>query len=310
MDYSVENISYKSSNKVNTIKGKVYVPNKNQNIKGIVQIVHGMCEYFDRYKTFIEYLVQRGYIVCGHDNLGHGYSVNSKDDYGYFADKLGYKCLIKDTWNLTKIVKNQFPQYKYIILGHSMGSFITRSYMYDYGYYVDGVILSGTMGPIKGIDLIIKMIDQYILIKGPRYRSKNIIKVAFRLSKVNIKHTMNKYSWVSRNVEVTEKYKKDKLGNFLFTASGYRDLLKLIKQANNKISIKKMDKSLPIFIFSGDKDLVGKNGKGVQEVYDILKANDCNVTLKLYPNGRHEMLNEINNNKVYSDIIQWIENIK
>ena len=308
MNYTVEEICYQSSNNINEIKAKVYLPNDLDNVKGIVQVVHGMYEYFDRYKTFIEYLLSNNYIVCGHDHLGHGNSVRDKEDLGYFADKLGYKCLVKDTWHLTRIMKQRFPKCKYAILGHSMGSFVTRCYMYDYSNDVDAVLLSGTIGPIKHINLAIKILNKYILIKGSKYRSKKIMKVAFSILKVNIRHALNKYSWITRDVNITEEYTKDKKGHFLFTASAYRDLLKLIEQANNISNIKKLNKQLPIYIFSGDKDAIGNNGKGVKEVYDILKKNKCNVTLKLYPNGRHEMLNEINHNKVYEDILKWLDN--
>lgn len=307
MNYTIEDINFKSSNNIHTIRGKIYVPNDKENIKGIIQIVHGMCEYFDRYIDFTQYLLQNNYIVCGHDHLGHGYSVNSKADYGYFADKLGYKCLIKDVWKMTALVKEKYPQYKYIVLGHSMGSFITRCYMYEYGNQVDGIILSGTIGPIKLINTIIKLTDGYIKLKGPRYKSKNIMKLAFRVSKINIKHSINKYDWVSRNVEVTKKYKKDKMGNFLFTASGYKDLFKLIQQANSIMNIKRIRRDLPIYFLSGDKDPLGENGKGVQKAYDTLRKYNSNVILKIYTNGRHEMLNEINCNKVYIDILNWID---
>ncbi len=309
MNYVIEDVDFLSSNSINTIKGKIYIPNNTDDIRGIIQIVHGMCEYFDRYKNFVEFLLENKYIVCGHDNLGHGYSVNSKDDYGYFADRLGYKCLIKDTYKLTKIVKDKFPEYKYIILGHSMGSFIVRCYMYDYQNELDGVILSGTIGPVKLIKTITKLTDLIIEKKGLRYRSKNIMKLAFRLSRINIKHSINKYDWVSRDVEVTKKYNKDKMGNFLFTASGYKDLFKLIEYSNNMSYIKNVRKDLPIYIFSGEKDPVGGNTKGVEKVYESFKRYNCNVVLKIYPNGRHEMLNEINCNRVYVDILEWLNKL-
>lgn len=308
MNYTIEEISFLSSNKINTVKGKIYIPNNLEEVKGVVQIVHGMCEYFERYTNFIEFLLNNNYIVCGHDNIGHGHSVNTKDDYGYFADKLGYKCLIKDTYKLTEIVKEKFPKYKYIILGHSMGSFIVRCYMYDYQDNIDAVILSGTIGPIRFINTIIKMIDRIIDVKGARYKSKNIMKLAYRFSNVNIKHSINKFAWVSRDVRVIKKYNKDKMGNFLFTASGYKDLLKLIQYANNTTYIKKINKKLPIYIFSGEKDPIGGNTKGVTKVYDTFKKYKCNATLKIYPNGRHEMLNEINYNRVYADILAWMRN--
>ncbi|MDD4066888.1 MAG: alpha/beta hydrolase [Clostridia bacterium] len=308
MEYMVEDVSYLSSNQINYIKGKIYIP-KTDNIKGIIQVVHGMSEYFGRYIKFVEYMIDQGYIVCGHDHLGHGTTVTNPEDYGYFANKYGYNCLIRDTYFLTKIVKEKYPNLKYTILGHSMGSFITRCYMYTYGNDVDNVIISGTMGPIKVIDAGILLTEGIIKRKGERYRSKKIMKLAFKALNIKIKFSRTQYDWVSRDIYIDKAYSNDKFGNIIFTASGFRDLFKLVKFANYKMSIQRMRKDLPIFIISGDKDPIGNYGKGVTKVYEVLKEAGCNAKIKLYKNGRHEMLNEINADRVYKDILSWIEEV-
>ncbi len=303
-------IEFKSSNNINTIKGMMYLPDKVKEAKGIVQISHGMCEYIERYERFAKFLTDKGYIVCGHSHIGHGQSVNNEEEYGFFAEKFGYKCLIKDVYKLTCLMKEKYPNLPYFVLGHSMGSFIIRCYISDYGDKIDGVIISGTGGPNQFIDLGIKFTNMIIKAKGNMYRSDFVTDEAMKIVfNKEIKHSFSKFDWFTRDVKVIEEAKKDKLLDFSFTICGYRDLFNLIKYSNNEKTIEKIPKDLPIFIFSGDKDPVGENGVGVEKVYNNLIEHGCtNVIMKLYKNGRHEMLNEINYEKVYDNILKWIEN--
>ena len=303
-------IQFKSTNGINTIKGMVYLPDNIQEVKGIVQICHGMCEYIEKYERFAKFLTDNNFIVCGHSHIGHGQSVNNEDEYGFFAEKFGYKYLIKDVYKLTCIMKEKYPNLPYFVLGHSMGSFIIRCYISNYGNEIDGAIISGTGGPNQFIDLGIKFANMIIKQKGNMYRSDFLTDEAMKIVfNKQVKHSFTKYDWVSRDAKIVKEFSKDKLSDFSFTACGYRDLFNLIKYSNNEKTIDKIPKQLPIYIFSGDKDPVGQDGVGVEKVYkDLVKHGCTNVIMKLYKNGRHEMLNEINYEKVYDNILKWINN--
>ncbi|MBE5822033.1 MAG: alpha/beta hydrolase [Clostridiales bacterium] len=309
VNVNTEDIIFNSSNHMTLIKGKIFVPQV-KNIKGIIQISHGMCEHIDRYEPFIKMLNSNGFIVGIHNHLGHGSSIISDEHKGYFADRFGYKCLIKDLYSMTKIIKEKFPNVPLILFGHSMGSFITRNYLSEYGKEIDGVILSGTMGPNPFVDVGIKLCNVLIKQKGPLYRSEKLTDMGLELVfNHSIKHNTTKFDWLSRDINEVKRYNADEITDFTFTVSAYKDLLNLIKYANSEKVIQNIPKKLPIFIMSGDKDPVGNNGEGVEKVYtDMINAGLKNVNMKLYKNGRHEMINEINQEKVYKDILNWIKN--
>ena len=309
ININVEEIVFNSSNNKNIIRGKIFVPDTNK-VKAIIQISHGMCEHIERYEPFINMLNNKGFIVGIHNHLGHGTSINSIEERGYFADRFGYKCLIKDLYKMTEILKEKFPKVPIILFGHSMGSFIARNYISKYGNELAGVILSGTMGPNPLFEPAIKLCNVIIKQKGPLYRSDKLTGMALELGfNHSIKHSTTKFDWLSRDINQVEKYNNDKETDFSFTISGYKDLLNLVKYANDKKLIETIPKKLPIFIMSGDKDPVGNNGTGVEKVYeDMISAGLKNVNMKLYKNGRHEMINEINQDKVYKDILNWIDN--
>lgn len=304
---NINNLEFKSTNGIDTIKAIVYAPQENP--KGIIQICHGMCEHIERYDDFARFLCQNGYIVCGHDHLGHGKTAPNDNALGFFADNNGWRILVDDTYKLTRIIKKIYPTMPIFLLGHSMGSFISRLCVSYYTYSVNGLILSGTGGPIPAIKGAIMFADAQIKLKGKMYRSAIIDKMAFGDFNKNYQSVKTQKDWISRDNDIVNKYINDPKCSFLFTASAFKDLFTLIANANSTATYERTAKSLPIYMFSGDDDPVGNYGKGVTKVYENykkFKAKD--IELKLYPKGRHEMLNEINRNEVYSDILNWLEN--
>ena len=206
MEFETKELYFNSSNKENRVYAKIIEP-KNVTIKGIVQICHGMCEYFDKYNHFSEFLASNGYIVCGHDHIGHGNSINSKDDLGFFAKREGYKYLIEDTKNFTDIVRNHYSELlkegniKYYLFGHSMGSFISRCYVAKYGDGINGLILCGTIGPQPlinaGINLAQTMSDK----KGDHYRSKKLYDMALDFANISFIPASTRFDWISSDEE-------------------------------------------------------------------------------------------------------------
>lgn len=307
MKYTKKEIEYLSSNKIDTIHANIYVPNNIEKYKGIVQISHGMCEYVDKYVGFIEFLVENGYIVCGNDHLGHGKYVK-RENRGFFADEHGYKYLVEDVHKLTKLIKKEFKELPYFLFGHSMGSFIARCYMYKYGDKIEGFIIMGTGYKNKLVDAGIKLADMVISRKGKMYRSRMLTDMVIGEFNKKFRPNVSKYDWLSSDESMLPWYVSDKIGDFDFTASGYKDLFNLNKNCNLTKNIEKIPKEKDIFILSGNDDPVGENGGGVLQVYhDLISTNHTNVTVKLYPNLRHELLNEVERDKVYYDILKWLD---
>ena len=310
MKTMVEEVIFQSSNGIDKIHGKIIKPIDIEP-KGIVQISHGMCEYFDKYMFFAEYLVNQGYIVCGHDHLGHGDSVSSKDERGYFAKREGYKFLIEDLKNFTDIVSRRFSDLPLFLFGHSMGSLIARCYAAKYGDILNGLIVCGTVGPqplaIAGIKLAKFISDT----KGDHYRSKKLYNLALDFASIKFLPTNTRYDWLcSDDVEVSRRVSDEK-SDFIFTASAFQDLFRLTNICNSDIVIKTIPKSLPILFISGSLDPIGENGNGVKRAVKLYKDTGLeNVTCKLYPDDRHELINEKNKLDVYADITAWLNGVE
>lgn len=311
MECKVEKIAFKSSNKINIVRGKILSPSNIDEIKGVIQISHGMCEYIDKYDEFANFLVSRGYVVAGHDHIGHGDSINSENERGFFAKEDGYKYLIKDLYYMTQIIKKRYPNLPFFLLGHSMGSFITRCYMVQYGEKLNGAIILGSMGSQWMVDAGIQLAEGIVQKKGEMYRSKKLDQLAFEFANMNFEPVTSKYAWTCSDGEVANNHINDKKMNFIFTVSGFKDLFYLVKYCNDEKYIKNTPKTLPILIMSGDKDPVGEEGKGVKRVYELYKKIGIkDVTLKIYKDCRHELLNEKNKSEIYKNIEDWIELIR
>lgn len=300
------NSFFKSSDGIHDIAYKVYYPVGA--IKGVVQIAHGMCEHFGRYDDFANFLAKNGYVVCGNDHLGHGNSVKDNSELGYFAEKDGWLCVVKDMFTLTKIMKKNYKDLPYILLGHSMGSFLARAYCTKYGRHLDGVVFSGTTGIIKGVPAMLAAVDGLKAIYGDRHRSNKLNTLVFGNYNREIEDSDSPYAWISRDKQVIEEHSKDEKGMFIFTLNGFENLAKLSWYISNEKWFETYNKSLPTMFISGDADPVGQYGEGVQEVYDKLKDYSCNVKIKLYPGARHEVLNEINKQEAYDELLAFFDN--
>ena len=290
------------------ISARKWIDKDFKEYKGVIQLVHGMQEHIGRYSEFAEFLASNGYIVIGHDHLGHGKTAKTKKDFGFFADKNGWDKLVEDVHILQNTIHNEYPNFPYIIMGHSMGSLIVRTYVTKYNDKLDGIIISGTSGQHTMLNsgmLLIKLIS---LFKGKRYNSKLIDKLVTGSFNKKFKPNRTTSDWLSSDEQAVDKALEDKLFGIPFSLQAYYDLLSGTKYLSKQKSIDKTPIDIPILIFSGRNDPVGENGKGVLRVYNMLKKNDKrNVYLRLFENGRHEMLNEVNKLEVYNFILDWID---
>ena len=305
MNYIKETGKLASRNGMQDITYYIYTPLSTP--KAILQISHGMCEYIERYEDFIDFLTGQGFLVCGNDHLGHKNSAISKDMLGYFAPKDGYTFLARDLARVTRMVQRQYPDLPFFLFGHSMGSFVARAYLTRYPDSVDGIIICGTAGsnPVAGLGSMVVSIIKAI--KGEHHRSPFINKLMFGNYNSRYEKNTSGFDWLTRDPEIISKYENDEYCNFLFTASAYKDLLKLLQFVSSPEWYRSVPKKLPVFLISGDMDPVGGWGKGIQEVEEKLQhQNLTNLTVKLYKDMRHEILNEVGKEEVYQDILDWL----
>lgn len=275
---------------------------------GVVQIVHGMAEYVERYEEFAEFLTERGFVVTGDDHLGHGKTVPQGGVYGYFCEQDPATVVVRDVHRLKKMTQNLYPNVPYIILGHSMGSFILRNYLCRYGTGISGAIIMGTgMQPPALVKISQAVAAAQKLFCGSGHVSRFIDKAAFGSYNNRFAPARTAVDWLSGDAEQVDKYVADPMCGFCFTVNGFQTLFELIARIQKKENLEKVPKNLPVFMVSGDDDPVGDYGKGVQRAYDSLKeVGLTDIHLKLYEKGRHEILNDLDRDIVMQDIYDWI----
>ena len=277
-------------------------------IHAVMQLCHGMVEFIDRYDAFAKYLNEHGIYVVGHDHLGHGKSVSEGGSFGYFCEQDPATVVVRDVHRLKKITEEQYPQVPYIILGHSMGSFIVRNYLCRYGSGIDGAVIVGT--GMQSSELIFAskaMAGIQKLFCGSKHVSHFIDKAAFGGYNKRIDSPRTSSDWLSRNTDNVDRYIADELCGFTFTVNGFQTLFELIRRLQKQENLEKVPQNLPILMVSGAEDPVGDYGKGVHKACDSLKrAGVKNIIVKLYENDRHELLNEDDAETAMEDIWQWI----
>lgn len=275
---------------------------------GILQIIHGMAEYVERYEKTAEFFADRGFVVTGEDHLGHGKTAGGGRAYGYFCRQDPATVVVRDVHRLKKMTQELFPQVPYYILGHSMGSFILRNYLCRYGNGIDGAIIMGTGSqPAKDLAAAKVLAKVQSLGKGEKHTSELLDKLAFGHYTDHFKDEKDKNAWLSANVENVKKYDEDTLCGFPFTVNGFQTLFELIERAQNPENIEQIPKNLPLLFVSGSEDPVGNYGEGVkQAVQELERIGLTDIECRLYEGDRHEILNEKNGDEVRQDIADWI----
>ena len=303
----VDTFTFTSSDNIRIFTYK-WMPDETSTIRGIIQIAHGMAEHAGRYERFAEALTNTGYAVYANDHRGHGKTAGSQDKIGYFADENGWDKVVKDMHTLTAIIKKENPNKPFFLFGHSMGSFLSRHYSMLYADDLSGLVLSGTggdPGALGKIGLFVANMDAKL--HGKKAKSEIMNKLSFGTFNSAFRPNRTDYDWLSRDNNEVDKYIKDPWCGTVFTAGFFCDLLNGIGYINKKENIAKIPKNLPIYIFSGAKDPVGANTKGVIQVYNSFKkAGIVDVEIRFYEDGRHEMLNEINRDEVFKDVVSWL----
>lgn len=265
-----------------------WTPDDKVDVKGIVQIAHGMAETGARYERFAKKLTDNGYIVYINDQRGHGKTAKTVENVGYLAEKEGFKWLVEDLHQLSGIIKKENANLPLFLLGHSMGSFVTQRYIMLYGQELKGAILSGSNGK-QGIILHIAqfLAKAEVMKHGRRAKCTKLTKMSFGSNNKAFKPNITDFDWLSKDAAEVDKFIKDPFCGAVFTAGFYYDLLTGLIEIENKNNLTKVPKDLPIHIFSGEQDPVGKDGKGIVRLFNTYKGIGINdVTYKLYKGGK------------------------
>ena len=298
---------FNSSTGKNKIHARMCVPDAEP--RAIVQIIHGIAEYIDRYDEFMSFLADNGIIAVGTDHLGHGKSIESEEQTGFFAYENGWDYVVRDEEVLRLAMHENYPELPIIVFGHSMGSFMARTLLIRYPDAFNAAIISGTGN--QGAALVnggLIMGNLVTGLKGAHHYSKFLNNLAFGSYNKIYDNPKTEYDWLSRDEANVQKYIDDPLCGFIPSCSLVRDMMTGVKFITNKKNLTAMNKDMPVYFMSGDMDPVGECGKGVQKAYNnFLEAGMKDVSIKLYPGGRHEMLNEINKDEVYTDILAWLD---
>lgn len=308
MDFNKTYYKLPSTDGIHQLHAVIWRPSKEVKIQGILQISHGMIEFIERYEEFARYLTRRGYVVAGHDHLGHGKSVNDKDEWGYFVESNASQTVVDDVHVMTKMLKKEFPDIKFFLLGHSMGSFIARRYLMTYGNELDGAIIMGTGSQpslkLSAGKLVVRMLKRRY---GDKHRSKLAERLMFGTYNNRFSKNREGKEWLTKDEKICNWYCNEPGCTFKFTLNGYQMILETLTYIQKQSNINRIPKSLPILVTAGKDDPVGNYSKGVVKVFNTFKKVGIqDVSLKLYDNDRHEILNELDREQVYEDIHNWL----
>ncbi len=279
--------------------------------KAIVQVLHGMAEYGSRYARLAEALGAAGYTTYAHDHRGHGKSVANGVPPGHMADDDSWNRIVEDAHGVNQEVAKRHPGVPIIVLGHSMGSWVLQQLLFEYPSDMIAAALSGSNGkppPIAALGKLVARIERMRV--GKRSPSSIMQKLSFDEYNKAFAPNRTEFDWLSRDPDEVAKYVADPLCGFGVSTQAWIDFLAGLDRVAKPTNVAKVPKGMPLYLFAGDRDPVGDFGKGMKNLYDAYKrAAIFDVRLKLYPDGRHEMLNETNRQEVTDDFIAWCDEI-
>lgn len=305
-----QEISFTSANGSDQIHGCIWEPREGvDNIKGVIQLVHGMAEHIERYDTFARFLTTHGYVVAAEDHIGHGKTAPSQAELGVMEAE-SKEVLINDVHALRKLMEKRYPQAStYTIFGHSMGSFITRAYLARYGQGLNGAIICGTGNQPLVLSKAGNLLARFLsAVRGKEYKSAFVDSLGAGSFAKGIEGARTPVDWISTDPRVVDDYLADDLSGQMFSVGAYATLTDLTAEVVTKRSVSKIPKDLPVLFIAGAEDPVGECGKAVlaaAQLFESCGIKDTEVII--YEGMRHEILNEPHAQQVYDDVIHWID---
>ena len=275
--------------------------------KAVLQIIHGIAEFVERYDDFAQMLTRRGFVVVAEDHMGHGKSVTDGENPGYFHG--GWFSAVADSYHLLEMTKKEFPELPYVLFGHSMGSFMARTLLCRYpDSGIDAAIICGTgWQPAAALPAVIRVVDGFCKKVGETNPSQKLHNLVFGSYNRKVEHPRTEVDWLTRDAKIVDEYIAHPMCGFTETTGLLRDMMTGIRYIEQPENLAAMRKDLPVFFIAGGDDPVGNYGKGVRRAAEAFrKAGMTDVSLRIYPLCRHELLNEINREEVYGDILRWM----
>lgn len=313
-DLRRETIWCDSTDKVSRLHGYIWWPEEGMVPRAAVQLVHGMAEYIGRYDEFARYLNSKGFVVFGHDHIGHGESVSSHDQWGKLPVDGGKDILVDDvhrvrTEAMARITGAYGSLPPLFLFGHSMGSFVVRAYLACHAYGLAGAIICGTgfMPPRTSAagNAVARLVAR---VRGADYNSKLLHNMGVGAYAQDIEGAETEVDWLSHNKENVQRYIADEACGFMFSAGGYATVTDLMHEVCSPDCVASYPKNLPLLYIAGTEDPVGECGEGVSKAADLAHgAGVKDVRCRLYAGMRHEILNEHGRQVVYDDVVAWME---
>ncbi len=286
----------------------VYTWLPEQKPKAVLHIVHGMAEHALRYDDFAKTACKRGFAVVASDHRGHGKTGAKSGLMGYLADGDGFARVVEDQKEINAEIKKQYPGLPIVIIGHSFGSFVTQEYIERYGSTIKAAVLIGSAGPNPSVSVALLLANLNCAFKGRKSPAKFMNALVFGSYNNRVKNPHTAFDWLSGDVNEVKKYIDDEYCGFVCTAGFFQDFMRGLKRLHTQEALKGIPAALPVLITAGSEDPVSDGGKTLKALYRIYQDMEMqDVSLKLYENGRHEILNETDKEEVKADILGWIE---
>lgn len=276
--------------------------------RAVLQILHGIAEFVERYDDFASFLNSKGILVVAEDHMGHGQSINGEGIQGYFHG--GWFTAVEDSMQLLEDTRKEYPELPYILFGHSMGSFMARTILCKYpDCGLTAAVICGTgWQPAFALPGLIKVVEGICKVSGETKPNAKLQNLVFGSYNKKVEHPRTAFDWLSRDSKIVDAYIAHPLCGFIASAGLLRDMMKGIHYIEQPANLANMNASLPVFFIAGGDDPVGPYGKGVHTCAEAFrKAGMEDVSVRIYPLCRHEILNEINRIQVYQDVVKWIE---
>jgi alpha-beta hydrolase superfamily lysophospholipase len=279
--------------------------------KAVVQIAHGLAEHGGRYARLAQALTEAGYAVYAGDHRGHGRSVATPADLGFFGERDGWRLVVDDLWRLNRRIAADHPGLPIILVGHSMGSFLAQDFISEHGDALAGVVLSGSDGKPLALAALGRLVARVERLRlGRRGRSEVLHAFSFGAFNKPFAPIRTAFDWLSRDPAEVDKYAADPLCGFPASVQLWIDMLDALGEIADPGRQARIPKTLPILVIAGSRDAVSRNTKGLDQLLAAYRAAGLQkVTHRFYPEGRHELFNEINRDEVTRDLIAWMDSV-
>lgn len=302
-----EDFYYLSSDKKTQIHAVRWLPEVE--VKAILQVAHGVTEHILRYEELAEYLTKEGIAVIGNDHLGHGTSIAEDSEPMYFGPEGSWNWVVEDIKTCMELTRKEYPNTSYYLLGFSLGSFVTRTYLIKYPETLNGAIIVGTgQTPLLQIAMAKYLANKEAKKEGEDKSTPIIRKLTFETYNKRFKPNRTDYDWLCASNDSLDKYIVDPLRGRAMSSGLFREMLNGMDFTSRQENVDKMRKDIPILFLSGEEDPVGKQGKGVKRAYKSFKKSGIkDVSIKIYPGLRHDILHEDCRKEIFAEIYKWIE---